>query len=333
MEALNQIKVGIITIGMIIVFATIGWMHIEGWDLFTSLYVSIITVSTVGYGDVTPQTFLGKLLSLIIVVSGVGAVAYTFSGIARFFIEGQFKRIIRLKKMQNRLKKLSDHYIICGFGKFGKVVAKKFKDAGVPFVVIDEDQQTVDEILEKDPNLIYVVGDATSDDVLYKAGIERAKGLITVVDSDAENVFITLSAKRLNPNIYTVAKAENKNTVDKLLKAGADRVVSPYDIGGSRIAEMSLKPEVFDFVSSLMDISQDMEIGKFQIPKTSGIVGKTLYESKIRPKTGATILAIKKGNELLVNPGPDTVLDRDNIICAFGTKKQLEELKKILDDK
>lgn len=255
MEALNQIKVGIITIGMIIIFATIGWMHIEGWDLFTSLYVSIITVSTVGYGDVTPQTFLGKLLSLIIVVSGVGAVAYTFSGIARFFIEGQFKRIIRLKKMQNRLKKLSDHYIICGFGKFGKVVAKKFKDAGVPFVVIDEDQQTVDEILEKYPNLIYVVGDATSDDVLYKAGIERAKGLITVVDSDAENVFITLSAKRLNPNIYTVAKAENKNTVDKLLKAGADRVVSPYDIGGSRIAEMSLKPEVFDFVSSLMDTS------------------------------------------------------------------------------
>lgn len=209
--------------------------------------------------------------------------------------------------------------------------AKKFKNAGVPFVVIDEDQQTIEEVLEKYPNLIYIVGDATSDDILYKAGIERAKGLITVVDSDAENVFITLSAKRLNPNIYTVAKAENKNTVDKLLKAGADRVVSPYDIGGSRIAEMSLKPEVLDFVSSLMDTSRDMEITKFQVFETSELIGKTLYESKIRQKTGATILAIKKDDELLVNPSPDTVLGGGDIIYAFGTKKQLEELKKILD--
>ncbi|AEF96687.1 potassium channel family protein [Methanotorris igneus] len=331
MDTLNKIKLGMVTIGALILFASIGFMFLEGWDFFTALYVSIVTISTVGYGDYTPTTHWGKALVMVYIVTGVGAVAYTFGSIAEFFMEGHFKKVARMRKMEKNLKKLKGHFIICGYGKLGKVVAEKFKNAKVPFVVIDSDEKMLEEEAEKDPDLIYVVGDATSDDVLIKAGIERARGLISVVNTNAENVFITLSAKRLNPNIYVVAKAEDGSAVDKLLKAGADRVVSPNVIGGSRIAEIALKPEVLDFVSTIMDDSYDMEIEKFCVCEGSEICGKSLYESQIRSKTGVTILAVKKGNDLIINPSPDVVVDKGDEIYAFGTKEQLEKLEKILN--
>ncbi len=331
MEALERIKLGIITIVVIVLIATFGLMYFEGWDFFTALYVAIITISTVGYGDITPITFNGRVLTLAYIVCGAGAMAYTFASIAGFFIEGQFKKIIKLRKMQNKLKRIKNHYIICGFGKIGKIVAKKFEDAGVPFVVIDVDEKKISRGIDKFKDLTYIIGDATSDDVLNKAGVKRAKGLVAGVNSDAENLFITLSAREYNPNIYIVAKAENDTTIDKLLKAGADRAVSPYSIGAARIAEMSLRPEILDFVSTLMDTKQDMEIGRFTILPQSNVVGKTLHSSNIRSITGATILAIKKkDNNVIINPSPETNLEEGDIIYAFGTKKQLEKLKKIL---
>ncbi len=333
MEALERIKLGVLVIISIILIATFGLMHFEGWNFFTALYVSIITLSTVGYGDITPKTFGGRVLVLICIICGAGAMAYTFASIAGFFIEGQFKKVLRLRKMQNRLKRMHDHYIVCGFGKIGKIVAKKFDDAGVPFVVVDLDEKLILREIDKFKNMTYVIGDATSDDVLNKAGVKRAKGLIAVVNSDAENLFITLSAKEFNPDIHVVAKAEKDATIEKLLKAGADRAVSPYSIGGMRIAEMSLRPEILDFVSTLMDTSQDMEIGRFTVSPKSSVVGKTLYDSKIRKRTGATILAImKKDNNVVINPSPETSLEGGDVIYAFGTKKQLEELKNILSD-
>jgi voltage-gated potassium channel len=333
MEALERIKLGVSIIVIIVLSATFGLMYVEHWDFFTALYVVVITISTVGYGDITPSTFEGKVLTLIYIICGAGAMAYTFASIASFIIEGQFKKILRLRKMQNKLNRVNNHYIICGFGKIGKIVAKRFDKAGVPFVVIDMDEKALMNEIDSFKNLMYIVGDATSDDVLHRAGVKRAKGLIAVVNSDAENLFITLSAKEFNPNIYVVAKAEKDATIDKLLKAGADRAVSPYSIGGMRIAEMSLRPEILDFVSTLMDSTQDMEIGRFTVSPQSNVVGKTLHDSNIRQITGATILAIKKKNDsAIVNPSPDIVLDSEDVIYAFGTKKQLEELKKMLKE-
>ncbi|AEH07336.1 potassium channel family protein [Methanothermococcus okinawensis] len=332
MESLERIKLGIGTICAIVLLATIGLMHFENWDFFTALYVVIITMSTVGYGDIIPTTFDGRILTLIYVICGTGAMAYTVASIAGFFIEGQFKKILRLKKMQNKLKKMNNHYILCGFGRIGKIVAKKFEKAGVPFVVIDADEKKILDELDRYKNLIYVVGDATSDDVLERAGVKKAKGLIASVSSDAENLFITLSAKGFNPNLYVVAKVDNDTSVNKLLKAGADRVVSPYTIGGLRIAELTLKPEILDFVSTLMDTTHDMEIGRFTISPNSVVVGKSISESKIRQSSGATILAIKKGDNVIINPSPNVILEVNDVIYAFGTKKHLDELKKILKD-
>ncbi|EHP87213.1 potassium channel family protein [Methanotorris formicicus] len=331
MDTLKKIELGILAVLGIILIETFILMSFEGWNFFEAFYMAVVTISTVGYGDYTPKTFLGRLSIIFYIFAGVGAVAYIFGNIANFFIEGQFKEIFRRKKMHNKLKSLKDHFIICGFGKLGRFVAKKFRDAGVPFVVVDSDEEKIKEIFEKDQKLIYIVGDATSDDILLKAGIKRARGLISVVGNDAENVFITLSARRLNPNLYIVAKAENENTIDKLLKAGADGAISPYAIGGLRIVEMALKPEILDFVSSLMDVSHDIEIGRYVVGRNSKVVGKTLYESQIRQKTGATILAIKRANELHVNPSPDVVLEEECEIYAFGTKDQLEKLKEILE--
>jgi len=334
MEAIKQIKIGITVIGVIILLASLGLMRYENWDFFTSLYVTIITITTVGYGDYTPQTIEGKIITIGYVIFGAGAMAYTFGSIAGFFIEGRFKTIIRLKKMKSRLKKMENHYIICGFGKIGKVVAKKFDDANVPYVVIDSDESKIERSLEQYPNLSYIIGDASSDEILKKAGICKAKGLVSAVNSDADNAFITISAKEINPNIYVVAKADKDTSVDKLIKAGADRAVSPYDIGGLRIAEMSLKPEILDFVSTLLDTAQDMELGRYEVSPNSKVVGHTIYECKIRQISGTTILAIKKlkedGNDIIINPKSDVVLKEHDILYVFGTKEQLMKLKEIL---
>jgi len=331
MEPLNRIKLGILVLLTIILTATLGLMYLEGWDFFTALYVTVITLSTVGYGDITPTTFWGKLFTLFYIICGAGAMAYTFASIAGFIIEGELKKVLRLKKMESKLKSIRDHYIICGFGKIGKVVAEKFDSLGVPYVVVDIDEKKLAREAENFKNLLYVVGDATLDEVLIKAGVERAKGLIATVKSDAENLFVTISARGLNPKLYIIAKAEAETTIDKLLKAGADRVVSPYIIGGMRIAEMALRPEILDFVSTLMDETYDMEIGRFTIHPQSEVVGKTLHESKIRQRSGATILAIiKDGDRVIINPGPDVVLEPYNVVYAFGTKEHLEKLKEIL---
>ena len=174
MEALERIKLGILVIVSIVLFATFGLMYFEGWDFFTALYVSIITISTVGYGDITPITFEGKVLTLVYIICGAGAMAYTFASIAGFFIEGQFKKVLRLKKMKRALNKMENHYIICGFGKLGKVVAKKFEEAGVPYIVIDADDSKIQRALEYYPNLIYIIGDATSNEILNKAKVKKA---------------------------------------------------------------------------------------------------------------------------------------------------------------
>ncbi len=330
METYEKIELGIIVIILLILIEAVILMMVEGWDFFTAFYTSVVTISTVGYGDYTPKTFIGKLSIIIYILAGVGTLAYTMGNVAGFFIEGHFKKYFRLRKMMDKIKKLNNHYIICGYGRLGKVIAEEFKKSGIPFVIIDSSEKILEEALEKDPNLICIVGDATSDDILKKAKIEKAKGLISVVTSDAENVFITLSAKKLNPNIYVVAKAEKPSTLDKLIKAGADRAVCPYIVGGMEIARIAINPDVVEFIHSLVATEEDMEVRRYVI-KNKELDNKLLKDSRIREKTGATILAIKKGNKMITSPSSDTVINVGDIIYAFGTKEQLEKLKKYVE--
>ena len=330
METYEKIELGVIIIFLIILTESLILMSVEGWDFFTAFYTAVVTISTVGYGDYTPKTFIGKLSIIIYILAGVGAVAYTMGNIASFFIEGHFKKYFRLRKMMDKIKKLNNHYIICGYGRLGKVIAEEFKKSGIPFVIIDSNEKILEEAIEKDPSLICIVGDATSDDILKKAKIEKAKGLISVVSSDAENVFITLSAKKLNPNIYVVAKAEKPSTLDKLIKAGADRAVCPYIVGGMEIARIAINPDIVEFVHSLVAMEEDMEVRRYVI-KNKELNNKPLKDSGIREKTGATILAIKKEDRMITSPPPDTPINVGDTIYAFGTKEQLEKLKKYVE--
>ncbi|WP_456472754.1 potassium channel family protein [Methanocaldococcus sp.] len=330
MEAHEKIVLGILLIISIIVLETIVLSLTEHWDLFTSFYTAVVTISTVGYGDYTPKTFLGKLSVIIYIFAGVGAVAYTLSNVASFIIEGHFKKYFRMKKMRDKLKKMRDHYIICGFGRLGRIVAYELEKNNIDYVVIDKDLEKLREECEKNKNFVYIHGDATQDEILEKAKIKEAKGLITVVGSDAENVFITLSAKKLNPKIYVVAKADAPSTLDKLIKAGADRAVCPYTVGGMEIARLAINPETIEFIHSLVASEEDMEIRRFVI-KNKELDGKSIKDSKIREKTGATILVVIKDGKTISSPPPELKLNVGDIIYAFGTKEQLEKLKKYIE--
>ncbi|AAB99365.1 TPA: potassium channel protein [Methanocaldococcus jannaschii] len=330
--------VAVLSITLILTYAYLISI-IEGVDYFTALYFSVITITTTGYGDFTPKTFLGRTLTVVYLCVGVGIVMYLFSLIAEFIVEGKFEEFVRLKKMKNKIKTLKDHYIICGYGRLGKVVGEKFIEENIPFIAIDINEDVLKEEYEKYPDkFLYIVGDAKKEEVLKKAKIDKAKGLIATLPSDADNVFLTLTARELNPNILITAKADEKEAIRKLKIAGANRVVSPYLIGGLRMAEVSVRPGILDFLSTFIKIAkdeyeEDIELRKFVIEKDSELAYKSLKDANIRGKTGATILGIRREKEFCINPYPEFILKPGDVIYAFGTEENLKYLENLVKKK
>ncbi|MEO2116845.1 MAG: potassium channel protein [Methanocaldococcus sp.] len=334
-------KVAIVVILSITLILTYAYLIsvVEGVNYFTALYFSVITITTTGYGDFTPKTFVGRALTVIYLCIGVGIVMYLFSLMAEFIVEGKFEEFVRLKRMKNKIKTLKDHYIICGYGRLGKVVGEKFIQENIPFIAIDINEDVLKEEYEKYPEkFLYIVGDAKKDEVLKKAGIDKAKGLIATLPTDADNVFVTLTARELNPNILITAKADEKEAIRKLKMAGADRVVSPYLIGGLRIAEVSVRPGLLDFLSTFIKVAkdeyeEDVEVKKFVIEENSELAYKSLKDANIRGKTGATILGIRRGKEFCINPYPEFILKPGDVIYAFGTEENLKYLENLVKKK
>ena len=312
---------------------------IEGVDYFTALYFSVITITTTGYGDFTPKTFMGRVLTVVYLCIGVGIVMYLFSLIAEFIVEGRFEEYMRLKKMKNKIKAIKNHYIICGYGRLGRVVGEKFIEDGIPFIAIDIDEDVLKEEYEKFPDkFLYIVGDAKKEDVLKKAKIDKAKGLIATLPTDADNVFLTLTARELNPKILITAKADERDAIRKLKIAGADRVVSPYLIGGLRMAEVSVRPGILDFITTFVKIAkdeyeEDIDLKKFVVEKGSELEYKSLKDANIRGRTGATILGIKRENEFYINPNPEFIIKAGDVIYAFGTEENLKYLENLVKTK
>jgi voltage-gated potassium channel len=312
---------------------------IEGVDYFTALYFSVITITTTGYGDFTPKTFMGRVLTVVYLCIGVGIVMYLFSLIAEFIVEGRFEEYMRLKKMKNKIKAIKNHYIICGYGRLGRVVGEKFIEDGIPFIAIDIDEDVLREEYEKFPDkFLYIVGDAKKEDVLKKAKIDKAKGLIATLPTDADNVFLTLTARELNPKILITAKADERDAIRKLKIAGADRVVSPYLIGGLRMAEVSVRPGILDFITTFVKIAkdeyeEDIDLKKFVVEKGSELEYKSLKDANIRGRTGATILGIKRENEFYINPNPEFIIKAGDVIYAFGGEENLKYLENLVKTK
>lgn len=310
---------------LIISGGTLGYVFLEGWDLFDAFYMTIITLTTVGFGEVHPLSRIGRMFTVALIVGGVGTVFYALSTAAKFMLEGEFEEIFGRKRLEKKIKELRDHFIVCGFGRMGRIICRELGEKKIPFVVIEK---MPDKLLDGQ-DVLLVEGDATRDEILKEVGIKRAKGLISVLPTDAENLYVVLSARGLNPNLTIVARAGDEGSEQKLMRAGADRVVSPYHIGGLRIAHTVLKPAVVDFIEFATKSGNiDLQMEEITIKENSGLVGLTLDECGIGRDLGIIVVAIKQGSgEMRFNPTYKTAIQAGDTLIALGEISKLKVLE------
>lgn len=313
----------------VIVFGTAGYMAIEGWSFWDSFYMTVITLTTVGYREIHDMSLGGEIFTVVLLIGGVGTVLYALSAGAKVLIEGELQELYGRRRMEKKLENLKNHFIICGYGRMGKVIARELAQKRLPFVVIEKNEIAFDE--EQKSQYLIVQGDATKDSLLKKVGIERAQCLISVLPTDAENLYVVLSARGLNPGLLIVARAGEEGSDQKLLRAGADRVVSPYHIGGLRIAHAVLKPAVVDFIEFATQSGNiDLQIEEITVQGGSAIAEHSLDQCGIGRDLGVIIVAIKRANgEMDFSPNFRTVIQPGDKLIAVGEPSRLESLERM----
>ena len=315
---------------VVVVTGTIGYQLIEGWSFLDSIYMVIITLFTVGFQEVHSLSQFGRVFTMFIIVVGVGTAVYAGSLLVEIIVEGEILGYGRRRKMEKIINEMKDHYIICGFGRTGHQVAEEFDAARVPYVVVDRKQKTEEELGSK--GIPYIIGDIINDNNLVEAGIKTAKGLISAADSDVANVFVTLSARALNPELYIVARASEIEVENKLKMAGANRVILPYYISGKRIAAYATRPVTSDFLDMVMHgESLEFSLSEITVPDTSSLLNKTLSEAKIREKSGALVIAIRKvDGSFNLQPQSSSTIEKRDIFVVIGTQEQVGLLDNML---
>jgi voltage-gated potassium channel len=315
---------------LIIALSTLGYIVIEGWNVLDALYMTVITLTTTGYREVHPLGLTGRIFTIIILTSGILVAAATIGAFTRFLVEGEIKNLMGRRRLAREIEKLKNHYIICGYGRIGKVIAAEFAENKIPFVVIDSSFEKVEEIAKEGHPAIQ--GDSVEDDVLIGAGLMRAKGLIAAVRTPADNVYITLTAKSLKPDIFTMGRADDEASEKKLLAAGADQVVCPYAIGGKRMANIILRPAVVEFVDMVVGRKRlSLAMEEINVGEKSHLVGKTIIDSEVREKYGAIIVAIlRPDGKTVYNPPPKTAIEEGDVLIALGEIENLQALSKAL---
>jgi voltage-gated potassium channel len=314
-------------LGAPVVVGTFGYRFLEDMSILDALYMTVITLSTVGFGEVRPLSPPGRLFTIGLILFGVSAVAWAVSSMIEEFFGEQLRYTFWRRRMERVIDQLSHHYIICGYGRMGQQIGLELTRRGLAFVVIEQDAEIV-EVLQVQ-GILHVHGDATSDHTLLAARVDRARGLATALSGDADNALVVISAKGLNPQLQVVARASNQETEEKLLRAGADRVVTPYTIGGQRMALSMLQPAVSEFLNSVVfDAEKHTELGELRVREASGLVGKTLRDSRLREQWGAIVVAVKKAEgELILGPTADTVLHAGDLIILVADAQCLRELQ------
>ncbi len=322
------IPAGIILLAVVVVGVS-GYMLLEGWNFLDAIYMVVTTVLTIGYREVHPLNAVGRILTMVIAVAGVGTAFYAATQVMGIIVEGEIFGYRKRKRMDRRIMEMRDHFVICGFGRVGHQVAEEFNTAKVPFVVIDAKPETAVELEPR--GIPHLVADATSDEVLEEAGIRRAKGLVACSDSDVANVYVTLSARNLNPNLYIVARAAQHETEKKLRAAGADRVLSPYYLSGRRMAALAIKPVTSEFLDLVTHGGEvEFRLHEVRVPSGSPMVKRTLAESEIRDRSGVVVLAIKKADgSFNLQPHASSVIDKGDTLVVIGTQEQIDSLARL----
>jgi voltage-gated potassium channel len=320
-----------VMLALVVSMGTAGYMILEKWNLLDSLYMTVITLTTVGFSEVNPVSDHGRILTMTILVSGLGVVGYLVGTLTQIVVEGQLLRIMGRKKLERQIEKLKDHIIICGYGRVGRIICEEiYRSKPTPLVVIDRDS-TVTAKIEDDGHL-YLLGDATEEQFLLKAGIRTAKGLATALDSEADNVYITLTAKGLNPSLFIIARAGRIGSEKKLLQAGANHVVSPHQIGGYRMAQALLRPNVAEFIDfATHDPGTGMGMEEIRVGANSKLADVALVDSGIRKELDLIIVAIKKADgTMLFNPASHTTIQIGDTLIALGQRSSLIKLEQLL---
>ena len=323
---MQQIKRAFMVLLSLILLGSIGYILIENWGFLDAMYMTIISITTTGYQEVRPLSVAGRVFTMVLIITGVSTIAYIGGRAAQLLIETQ---IFRRRRVSKKVKSLQNHYIVCGFGRLGTLICDELSSLEIPFVVIEMDEARIDQLIELD--FLFVNGDATADDNLIKAGIKRAKGLVAVLPTDAQNLFTTLSAKVLNPNVFVVTRAIEDETEKKLRHAGANRIVKPYEIGASRMVNLLLRPTVVDFIDIVASKKGvDLGLEEIVVGEDSFLKDKTLAESAIRQRLNIIIVAIRRADgEFIYNPTSTEKIHVGDRLIAIGQTEELNKLNQI----
>ncbi|MDJ0818584.1 MAG: potassium channel protein [Desulfobacterales bacterium] len=331
MERSANLLLTILLAVILVAIGTAGYMLIEDWPMLDSVYMTVITLSTIGYGEVNPVSQPGRIFTLILIVMGVGFFLYVIGNVVQFLVEGRIRLILGRHKLDKQINQLNNHYIICGYGRMGRAFCRYLIQRGLKFVVLEKSDERV-PVMNTD-HVLYVTGEATVEENLLKAGIKRASNLIATLGTDADNVLLVLLAKGLNPGLYVVARASQNASKKPLDTAGADVVVSPYDVGARRIAHAILRPNVIRFLEyAFADESTDIHIEELPVSENSRLVGVSLKDSGIRHLHNLNILSIiEEDGDMLFNPSADTKLRAGESVIAVGTMRDLKRMEELLN--
>ncbi|HSO18921.1 MAG TPA: potassium channel protein [Desulfosarcina sp.] len=330
MQRKNHFAPTVILTVILVFFGTAGYILIEGWSFGDALYMTIITLATVGYGEVHQVGHMGRIFTIFLIVMGVGYFMYVVGLIVQFLVEDRLRVILGRRKLDKQIAKLKGHYIICGYGRIGRVLAHYLTEKYLDVVIIEKNAER-QEKMDAD-GVLYLIGEATDENLLTKAGIRAAKGLVTAVATDADNVFLTLIAKQLNPDLFIVARAIQNTAKRTLQAAGAAKVISPYDLGARRMAHAILRPTVIKFLElAFTDDNTDIQVEEIQVRSTSRLLNVELKNSGIRQQLDLIILTIKKADgSMIFNPKADTRIEIDDTLVVVGRAKSVSHLEKML---
>ncbi len=311
---------------LIIITGTLGLAYFEDWPLFDSLWVTIVSLTTTGYGDILPKTIMGRAFLLVILIVGVGVVAYSMGAIINILVESQVSRIMERNKMLKTIKQLNNHIIVCGAGRVGSYVAQVLKSERVPYVLIDIDEELI--VHRQEEGHLVMLGDATEDEVLLAAGIQQARGIVCALSEDAYNVFIALSARATKPDLKIVARAEKPETAEKMRRAGADKVISPAQIGGYQMAMSMLKPATVDLVDTLFTSRNlQLQLEEVVVAENSPIANQEIRQVFNREHSNVIVVSIIRKDQVTLNPrGKDIILPGDTLVI-IGDREDLERME------
>ncbi|MFH2067705.1 MAG: potassium channel protein [Pseudomonadota bacterium] len=331
METTKYFISSIILSLLILAFGTAGYMYIENWDFLDALYMTVITVTTVGFGEINQIGKYGRIFTMLLIFSGAGFFLYVGGLFMQFIVEGRVRAILGRRRLDKKIHRLKNHYIVCGYGRIGRVLCENLKTKPVDLVVIEKDEAHI-PAMERD-DILYICGDASEEVYLQQAGIERAKMLVAALATDTDNVFLVLTARQMNPNIFIMARASSNKTKSKLLAAGANKVESPYDIGAVSMAQRIIRPTVTNFLDLAFEHQRkDIKMEEIPVSDSSKLANVLLKDSGIRQQLNLILIAIKKQNgDMMFNPSFETVIRAGDTVIAVGEGHNLLQLEKILN--